>query len=46
MDFINANPKPSVRIPLWKGCIWIFLPVFAAQALSGLLPEQLDTWFA
>jgi hypothetical protein len=46
MEFERANPKPSVRIPLWKGCMWIFLPLLAVQPLSGLLPEHQDSWFA
>jgi hypothetical protein len=46
MEFIKVNPKPSLRIPLWKGCIWIFLPLLAVQALSGLMPENPDSWFA
>ena len=46
IEFEKENPRPSVRIPLWKGCIWIFLPLFVVQALSGLLPEQPNSWFA
>jgi hypothetical protein len=45
-EFEKTNPRPSVRISLLKGCIWIFLPLFVVQALSGLLPEQFDSWFA
>jgi hypothetical protein len=45
MEFIKANPKPSVRIPLWKVCFLIFLPLLAARPFSGLLLEYQDTWF-
>ncbi len=46
IEFEKANPRPSVRIPLWKGCMWIFLPLLALQLLSGLFPENPDGWFA
>jgi hypothetical protein len=42
VEFDRANPKPAVRIPLWKGCAWIFLPILAVQLVSGLLPDQND----
>jgi hypothetical protein len=45
MEFIKANPKPSLRVPLWKGCVWIFLPLFIAPFFSGLLLEHQDSWF-
>jgi hypothetical protein len=45
MEFIKANPKPSLRVPLWKGCVWIFLPLFIVELFSGLLAEHQDSWF-
>lgn len=45
MEFIKANPKPSLRVPLWKGCIWIFWPLFIVPLFSGLLLEHQDSWF-
>jgi hypothetical protein len=44
IEFESTNPRPSVRIPLWKGCIWIFLPLFAVRFLGGLLPDRPDSW--
>jgi hypothetical protein len=45
MEFVRANPKPSVRIPLWRGCVWIFLPLFIVPLFSGLLLEHQESWF-
>jgi hypothetical protein len=44
IEFEKTNPKPSIRIPLWKGCISIFAPLIALQILGGILPEQADNW--
>ncbi len=45
MEFIKTNPKPSLRIPLWKGCVWIFLPLSIAPLSSDVLLKHQDNWF-
>jgi hypothetical protein len=44
VEFNKANPRPSIRIPVWKCCVFIFLPLFVPALFSGVLVEHQDSW--